>query len=163
MVPSDAEFDEQVHLCVADVALDDKRNPSMVRVTVKQSKMDPFRKGVDLFIRRTGMDLCPVAVLLDHLSVRESGPGPHFVFTDERTLSRQRFIDRVKEGLVKAGVDQKKYCGHSFRIGAATTAAANGVEDCIIKTLGWWESLAYLRYVNLPREQLSGNSVLLPS
>ena len=81
-VPSDAEFDEQVHRCVADVALDDKRNPSMVRVTVKQSKPDPFRKGVDLFIGRTGTNLCPVAALLDYLSVRGSGPGPLFIFTD---------------------------------------------------------------------------------
>ena len=135
-VPSDAEFDEQVHLCVADVALDDKRNPSMARVTVKQSKTDPFRKGMDLFIGRTGTDLCPVAALLDYLSMRRSGPGPLFVFTDGRMLSRQRFVDRVREALVKAGVDQTKYCGHSYRRGAAMTAAAKGVEDCIIKTLG---------------------------
>ena len=162
-VLSDAEFDEKVHLCVADVVLDNKRNPSMVRVTVKQSKTDPFRKGVELFIGRTGTNLFPVAALLDYLSVRVSGPGRLFVFTDGWTLSRQRFVDRVRDGLVKAGVDQTKFCGHSFRIGTVTTAAAKGVEDCIIKALGWWESLAYLRHVKLPREQLSGYSSLLAS
>ena len=41
-------------------------------------------------------------------------------------------------------MEHEKYSGHSFRIGAATTAAAKGIEDCIIKILGWWESLAYL-------------------
>ena len=61
------------------------------------------------------------------------------------------------------GFDQSKYCGHHFRIGAATTAAAKGVEDCVIKTLGRWESLAYLQYVKLPREQLSAYSMLLAS
>ena len=97
---------------------------------------------MDLFIGRTGTDLCPVTALLDYLSVRRSGPGPLFVFTDGRMLSRQRFVDRVREGLVKADVDQTKYCGHSFRIGAATTAAAKGVEDCIIKL---WDGGRVLR------------------
>ena len=72
-------------------------------------------------------------------------------------------MDRVREALEKAGVDQSKYWGHSFRIGVATTAAAKGVEDCIIKTLGRWESLAYLQYMKLPREQLSAYSMLLAS
>ena len=36
-----------------------------------------------------------------------------------------------------------------------------GVEDCIIKTLGRWESLAYLQYVKLPREQLGDYSAVL--
>ena len=67
------------------------------------------------------------------------------------------------ETLQRAGVDQSKYCGHSFRIGAATTAATKGVEDCIIKILGRWKSLAYLQYVRLSREQLSGYSAVLVS
>ena len=95
--------------------------------------------------------------------MRGSAPGPLFIFADGRLLTRQRFVDRVRDGLEKAGVDQSKFCGHSFRIGAATTAASKGVEDCVIKTLGRWESLAYLQYVKLPREQLSGYSAVLAS
>ena len=34
------------------------------------------------------------------------------------------------------------------------TAAAMKVEDSIIKTLGRWESAAYLLYVRIPREEL---------
>ena len=162
-VPSDAEFDARTHLCVADIALDDNRSPALIRVTLKQSKTDPFRKGVNIFVGRTGTDLCPVAALLDYLSVRGSSPGPLFTFADGRLLTRQRFVERVREGLSKTGIDQSKYCGHSFRIGAATTAAARGVEDCIIKILGRWESLAYQQYVKVPREQLCGYSVLLAS
>ena len=72
-------------------------------------------------------------------------------------------MEKVRDGLALAGVDQSKYCGHSFPIGAATTAAKKGMEDCIIKILGRWESLAYLQYVRLPREQLGGYSKVLAS
>ena len=78
-------------------------------------------------------------------------------------MTHKGFVEVIWDGLSRAGVDQSKYCGHSFHIGAATTAAARGVEDCIIKTLGRWKSLAYLQYVQLPREQLTGYSSILVS
>ena len=53
MVPSQAEYDPDTHLSSADVALDDKVNPSVIQVTIKQSKTDPFRLGVDLYLGRT--------------------------------------------------------------------------------------------------------------
>ena len=73
-------------------------------------------------------------------------------------LTRPRFAAAVRSALKKVGVDQSKYCTHSFRIGAATTAAARGIEDSVIKTLGRWESLAYLQYVRILRERLTGYS-----
>ena len=62
---------------------------------------------------------------------------------------------------MKVGLEASKFAGHSFRIGAATTAAARGVEDSLIKTLGRWESSAYLLYVRIPRERLAGLSTVL--
>ena len=69
----------------------------------------------------------------------------------------------VRAALQSAGIEQQRYSGHSFRIGAATTAASKGLEDCLIKTLGRWESVAYLQYVKIPRQQLAGYSKLLAS
>ena len=60
-------FDPSVHLGFDDIAVDDPGRPSFVRVTIKQSKTDPFRRGVDLFLGRSRTDLCPVAAVLPQL------------------------------------------------------------------------------------------------
>ena len=157
-VPSDNTYDPSVHLGIGDIAVDDPQMPSMVRIRIKQSKTDPFRKGIYLFVGRTASGLCPVAAVLGYLQSRGMEPGPLFRFHDGRVLTRPRFAAAVRSALKEGGVDQSKFCTHSFRIGAATMAAAKGVEDSIIKTLGRWESVAYLQYVRIPREQLTAYS-----
>ena len=113
------------------------------------------------FVGRANSDLCRVAAVLSYLTCRGTGPGPLFVLEGGQGLTRSRFVSLVRSALDKVGVDQSAYCGHSFRIGAATTAAARGIEDSVIKTLGRWESLAYLQHVRIPRRQLVGYSSLL--
>ena len=159
----DGSYDPAAHLGFGDVAVDNPRQPSLVRVSIKQSKTDPFRKGVDLFLGRTGGNLCPVAALLSFMTVRRSDPRLLFVFADGRLLTNKHFVDAVRSVLASAGIDQTRYCGHSFRIGAATTVAAKGIEDSIIKTLGRWESVAYLQYVRIPRSQLTQVSSVMVS
>ena len=39
------------------------QTPSIVKVQLKQSKTDPFRKGVSIFLGRTQADLCPVPAM----------------------------------------------------------------------------------------------------
>ena len=74
---------------------------------------------------------------------------------------RSRFVDYVRTALQQAGIDSAVYSGHSFRIGAATTAASHGLEDSLIQTLGRWESDAYRRYIHIPRAQLASVSCVL--
>ena len=62
---------------------------------------------------------------------------PLFTFSDDRSLTRQRLSSTVQSILHSAGYTGS-YSGHSVRIGAATTAAARGVPDYLIQTLGRW-------------------------
>ena len=50
------------------------------------------------------------------------------------------------------------YSSHSFRIGAATVAARNGVPDHLIQALGRWNSNAYQLYIRTPSEALASLS-----
>lgn len=156
-------YDPGAHLSLADVAIDSHAHPSMVRLAIKASKTDPFRKGVQVFLGRTDKDICPVAALTSYLLVRGKEPGPLFTFADGAPLSRSVLVSRVRGAISAAGLDPTPFSGHSFRIGAATTAASKGVEDSTIQTLGRWKSAAYLRYVRLSRENLAAVSKTLLS
>ena len=65
---------------------------------------------------------------------------------------RQIFItipDKVLRLLLQqAGLNRSEYSSHSFRIGAATTAAAAGIPSWMIKSLGRCASNAYLSYIH---------------
>ena len=130
-------------------------------VRLKPSKTDPIQKGITLFIGKVSSDQCPVSAMLAYLLVRGRQDGPLFRFRDGKPLTRQRFVSAVRDALVKAGIQAQLYAGHSFWIGAATTAASRGMEDSVIKTLGHWKSLAYLEYIKIPRQQLAAYSAML--
>lgn len=54
-----------------------------------------------------------------------------------------------------AGMDPSGYSGHCFRIGASTTAAANGVGDATIQILGRWSSDSYKKYIRVSPNELA--------
>ena len=49
-IPIQQKFDLEVHLTLNDIAINNKSTPSVVCFIIKQSKIDPFRQGVDLFL-----------------------------------------------------------------------------------------------------------------
>ena len=54
-VPSASAFDPSIHLTPTDVAIDDRADPKLVQVHLKVSKTDQGRKGISIFLGKTGM------------------------------------------------------------------------------------------------------------
>lgn len=157
-IPSTSSYDEATHLSWGDVALDDIRNPSTIKVRLKKSKTDQFRQGVDVYIGGTEDSLCPVKSMVAYMVARGPHKGCFFRFHDGKPLTKANFTKQVRSALEAVGLPYNHFAGHSFRIGAATTAAKAGIEDSTIRIMGRWNSTAFLSYIRTPREQLVGIS-----
>ena len=115
-------------------------------LTLKASKTDPFRLGVSVHLGATGRAVCPVSALKQFLFLRGTAPGPLFADAFGSPPSRSWFVGTLSRFLARLGV-VGDFTAHSFRIGAATTAAERGVPDHLIKVLGRWSSDAYRVYI----------------
>lgn len=145
-------------LSLQDVTVDRRSDPSMVHLTLRQSKTDIFGAGVTIHLGRTGDTLCPVAALLAYLARRPPTPGPLFLLQSGQPLSKQALVSSIRQTLTSVGIDATPFNGHSFRIGAATTAAAAGLPDSTIQQLGRWRSSAFTRYLRPPVQAIAASS-----
>ena len=161
MISQSKGYDPASHLSLSDLSVDRLPNPSLIQFTLKSSKTDPFRRGVKVVVGKSGDDICPVVAMLAYLAVRGKNPGPLFQHADHQPFTRPQFVREIKASLQKLGYPPSQFAGHSFRAGAATAAAAVGIEDSVIKVLGRWESTAYQSYVRLPRSSLGAVSQTL--
>ena len=71
-MPSDNCYDPGALLSLTDVAVDNLSDSSVLQVSIKASKTDPFRKGVDIFLGRTGDDICPISAMLAYVAPKIS-------------------------------------------------------------------------------------------
>ena len=122
IVENEASYDNKTHLSFSDLAVDNAASPSVILLNIKCSKTD--------------QDLCPITALLDYLARRGDKPGVLFQWQEGTPLSKTRFVEAVRLALTAAHLPAQDYAGHSFRIGAATTAAMAGLEDSTIQSLG---------------------------
>ncbi len=149
----------QSMLSPADVIVSNRERPTSLTVSLRASKTDVFQAGHSLLVGATGNLLCPVAAMLGYLATRPNVSGPLFIHEDGTPLSRSYLVQAVRAALASAGnLDLSRYSGHSFRIGAATTAARAGVPDSMIQTLGRWKSSAFLAYIRSRPEDITAVS-----
>ena len=139
------QFDPARHLTVNDVTFYPNHiRPDYMTLRLKYSKTDPFGKGHIVTLYRTNRPTCPVTSMQVYLNSRgQSLEEPLFLTRDSVPLTRKYFLSLLHEALEKIGVSPSFYSGHSFRMGAATTAAASGLQDWLIKALGRWTSDCY--------------------
>jgi integrase len=93
--------------------------------------------------------LCPVTAYQKYKSMRGISKGPLFIFPDKTPVTRSFFVSQLNTALLWAKLDPKLYKGHGFRLGAATTAAANGLSESQIEAMGRWHSKAYKKYIRI--------------
>ena len=91
--------------------------------------------------------ICPVYALERFMRLSSCSKGALFKDSSSRPLTTQRFRRQLSSVLQAMGKPPSRYPPHSFRIGAATYAAAMGLSDAEIRQLGRWRSSAFLRYV----------------
>ena len=155
--PSSQTFTTDM-LSPGDISIDSHESPKHLAVHLKRSKTDPFGAGAVLQLGATGDTLTS---MLAYLAIRPRSVGPLFLFSSGVTLSRPRLVKHLREALKAAGMDDSHFSGHSFRIGAATTAAKAGLNDSFIKMLGRWKSSAFALYIRTPWQHLTAVSSAL--
>jgi len=141
--------------------------PEGVIVFLHRSKTDQLgegtKKGVPYGAHQA---TCPVRALQAWLDVLGVGSGPVFRRIDKasrigtKALSDQSVAHIVKRHALAAGLDPRKYAGHSLRSGFATAAAIAGASERAIIQQGAWasEKMArrYIRDANLFRDNAAG-------
>ena len=157
-VPPPCKYDPDVHLSLSDVTLDNTHSPKVVRLHIKQSKTDPFRKGTHIHLGRMYQNVCPVQVMLLYLAIRGKQPGPLFVLSDNTMLTRHYVASALKDTISKLNLDTHSYNTHGFRIGAATSAKQAGISDTHNKTLGRWQNDVYQRHIRTSLQELASLS-----
>ncbi len=113
-----------------------------------------------------GGALCPVLALEAWLLASVITTGPVFRgVTRHGRLQAERLTDQVVASVVKArsasaGLDPKKYSGHSLRAGLVTQAALNDIPEHRIMRQTRHKSSdmvrKYIREANLFRDNVSG-------
>ena len=117
-------------------------------VTIRYSKTDQTGKSVFLkFDTSQDFFLCPVRAMIDFLRIRNLVTGPLFSHFGGTPLTCYQFNHVLKKGVKLLGLSPVDFSSHSFRIGAATSAAMCGVSDDQIKKWGRWKSSAFELYI----------------
>ena len=123
-----------------------------VKIILKKSKTDQFGEGITKGIPHFENSLyCPVTSLRRWINLSKIKKGPIFVkFSKGSKITEKRLTDQsvaliIKDYLLKAGIDNKNYSGHSLRSGFATSAAEAGAEERSIMAMTGHKSTEMVR------------------
>ncbi|XP_070556104.1 uncharacterized protein [Ptychodera flava] len=118
--PGSHDFDKTCTLLARDVTISED-----LEISLKASKTDPYRRGQHIRIAPTNTGICALRAYTKyrrfHAAVAEM---PVFQFNNGAWLTRHALTVHLRDLLRRAGIDNAHhFATHSFRSGAATTAA----------------------------------------
>ena len=146
-----SEGQKEQFIQVTDVKFDNEGNDSLITMSVhitnyKHSDLKP--KTISI-IRNLENQLCPVNSMSNYLAISQHKLGQLFQFPCGTPVSYFYLNSSLKSLLSFIGLDPAVYKGHSFRIEAATAAAARGVLQSVIQSMGRWKTDAVKNYIRL--------------
>jgi hypothetical protein len=102
--------------------------------------------------------ICPVRALLRHLTLSRLSPD-HSLFAyisggRSFVLCLSEFVQKLRVGLKKIGLNPAEYSGHSLRRGGCSLGFSAGLSVFDLKTRGDWRSSAVERYIQVPSDQI---------
>ncbi|XP_067323198.1 integrase/recombinase xerD homolog [Anolis sagrei] len=149
LIPASKKDLSQRALLFSDVTISDQQ----LQIIVRSSKTDQRGKGSLISLSPcSDADICPVLAITQFRVMRGSTSGYFFCHHDGGPLTKYQFWSITDKALKLLGLGHLKFGTHSFRIGAASTAANLGYATERIKSLGRWKSDAYKGYVRpVPR------------
>ena len=106
--------------------------------------LDPVRHISELFAR-----------------VGTNPDSPAFSFGKNKHITYEKFTQRLKTLLVKAGYQASSYSGHSFRRGGATFLHTCGGTALMVQASGDWSSSCFTRYLFLSTEERWKSQLLM--
>ncbi|XP_065915627.1 uncharacterized protein [Dysidea avara] len=131
-IPLEGSYDTSRHLSLQDVTVDNRAEPRLLQLILKQSKTDPFKQGAQVYIHS----------LHDYLSSqssailpgkRSSHPGPLFITKEGKGWTNSMFCAAHQSLMGELKLNRHHYNTHSFRIGAATLASLANISDTHIQ------------------------------
>ena len=146
--PSTSHFNVLSHLSTNYISFNSDGSLSL---HLKSSKTDPYRQGCSLLIAPSGRSVCAVRAIKKYMAVRPfNSDGPFYIFQSGLYLTRGQVTSTLRLLLKCLHIPTELYASHSFRIGAATTAAEAGLPPWLIQTLGRWSSNCFALYIRTP-------------
>jgi hypothetical protein len=101
----------------------------LIALSETQEQMDQLGIGsVIILDQQQDENICPCNLLKIYLKGRPSVQGPLFCHLDGKSLTRYQFVSILKKALNWACISDTGFSSHSFRIGAATSLAMEGVD-----------------------------------
>ncbi|RXN37603.1 poly [Labeo rohita] len=149
LAPSTSAFNPAIHPSLSDISA---HTPDSLIYTLKKSKTDQFGKSCPIYIFRLNSFISPFEPISEYVLSRyannSSPQEPLFLTENGKMATRFWFNKHFLKVLSASGISPEHYSLHSFRIGAATTAASAGISDETIRVMGRWSSEAYRLYIH---------------